>query len=136
MDIYDDLERFKQKTQQNIHFQQFESSRNNELAAGGYAIFNQLNEHFAAQRISAQAEGSSQPVNSPAATNSVAAKEQSSVDAEAVEQTVGQTPDAAIFDSVARMSSKQSLQRLLHSAGLNDTRDGTFVPAPAMAGSN
>lgn len=136
MDIYDDLERFKQKTQQNIHFQQFESSRNSELATGGYAIFNQLNEHFVAQLISAPAEGSSDPVNSPATTNSAAAKVQSSVDAQSANQTVSHNPDAPIFDSVARMSSKQSLQRLLHSAGLNDKRDGAFVSAPAMAGSN
>lgn len=39
MDIYDDLERFKQQIQQNTFFHQFEASRGYEMTNSNYAIF-------------------------------------------------------------------------------------------------
>ncbi len=121
MDIYDDLERFKQQIQQNTHFQQFEPSRGHEMAITHYAIFNQLDDHFSAQALNhAHLDH----------MNGLDAERATSFDANLITNRVTEkTSEASIFDSVSKISSKQSLERLLHSAGLSQERESTFVLA-------
>ena len=121
MDIYDDLERFKQQIQQNTHFQQFELSRGYEMAKAHYAIFNQLDERFSAQ---------AQDCAHLDHLNGIDAEHLTSFDASLITNRVTEkTSEASIFDSVSKISSKQSLERLLHSAGLTPERESTFVIA-------
>ena len=121
MDIYDDLERFKQQIQQNTHFQQFESSRGHEMTKAHYAIFNQLDEHYFAQ---------AQDCAHLSHLNGNDAEHSPSFDANLITNRVTEkTSEASIFDSVSKISSKQSLERLLHSAGLSQERESTLVMA-------
>lgn len=100
MDIYDDLERFKHQIQQNTPFLQFESSRSQEMAMGKYTIFHQLDAQFSNQALSC------------------AATELDSSDSHDSSTVTEKTSQSSIFDSVSKISSKQSLDRLLHSTGV------------------
>lgn len=128
MDIYDDLERFKQQIQQkNIDFQQFDTSIGHELNHSGYQIFNQLIEHFAQQ---SQAVSRFDKLNDFEADLEVTSVLHNEV------SKLAERSEAPIFDSVSEVSSKQSLERLLHSAGLVTERESAVLPAAALVGSN
>ncbi len=115
MDIYDDLERFKKLIQHNTHFHQFELSRSHEMTMSKCAIFSQLDEQFSNQL---QSRSDTELDSSTSLDSNLPVK-----------HAAEKNSEASIFDSVSKISSKQSLERLLNSTGLAKDHDTSFLLA-------
>lgn len=103
MDIYDDLERFNHKIGQNINFLHFEETPHQELSGSVHAIFRQLSSHFDSGEC--HKDHAPEPEIDMNTTSSAFMSNMS-------ELKPIDSSGSAIFDSVAKISSQQSLEHI------------------------